>query len=583
MAAKPSKSSSKASSSAEAAYVPLARKYRPQTFDELTGQAHVTTTLARAIESNRVGQAYLFAGQRGVGKTSAARILARCLNCVNGPTATPCQRCPSCDAMRRGTSLDVIEIDGASNRGIDDIRQLREQVKLAPVLGAYRIYIIDEVHQITPDAFNALLKTLEEPPPHVKFIFATTAPQKVPATILSRCQRFDFRRVDVAAIAATLARVAKTEHVALDEAASYAIARAADGSVRDAEVLLDQLASFCDNTIREPDVVEFLGSVEQDTLITWTQALVTHDAVAALTILTQQRQRGKDVLQLLMDLLAHLRHLLLVRLLADSTMSEEERTRLRRDLIDVPQEQVPALAQQAAQLRPEEWMLITQMFAGAYEMSRRSPFAETMVELALIQVATRESWASVNELIQRLERLAASPSPDRSRSAPAPALSPEPAPRPPHPSASSTEKPSSGRLELDALSTRWAAVLEQIGKQKMSLAAYLAQARPIEAASGRVQIGLPGFALHHEVLTLVDNLRMVEQAIREVTGQTVTVHYVRLPDPPPGQPAAALGIGPGATAEASVATTPEMPPIVQDIVSLFDAKVVSPPTPRVGS
>src|SRR3989338_2796489 len=208
-------------------FLPFARKYRPQTFADLIGQPHVTDTLTRALQQQRIAQAYLFAGQRGVGKTSAARILAKCFNCERGPTPTPCQTCVTCRAITQGNSLDVTEIDGASNRGIDEIRRLRESVPFAPTSGPFHLYIIDEVHMLTPEAFNALLKTLEEPPAHAKFVFATTAPTKVPATVLSRCQRFDFRRVEVPTIVQELGRIAKAERPAVDEAAPDAVARGA--------------------------------------------------------------------------------------------------------------------------------------------------------------------------------------------------------------------------------------------------------------------------------------------------------------------------------------------------------------------
>ena len=294
-------------------YLPLARKYRPQTFEELIGQPHVTTTLTRALGAKRIGQAYLFAGQRGVGKTSAARILAKCLNCTHGPAARPCQHWPSCLAILQGNSLDVLEIDGASNRGIDEVRSLRETVKFAPTQGAYRIYIIDEVHMLTPEAFNALLKTLEEPPSHVKFIFATTTPQKLPPTILSRCQRFDFRRLDGKTIVSALKQVSKAEGIAIEEAALYAIARASEGSLRDAEVMLEQLVSFCAGRIGEQDVSRLLGAVEQEALFAWAQAVLDRDAKTALLFVTQQLEQGKEVVQLLVGLVTHFRNLLILR------------------------------------------------------------------------------------------------------------------------------------------------------------------------------------------------------------------------------------------------------------------------------
>src|SRR3989338_4357199 len=294
-------------------YLPLARKYRPQTFEDLHGQPHVTQTLTRALAGQKVAQAYLFTGQRGVGKTSAARIFAKCLNCEQGPTPAPCNACPNCAQIPQGNSLDVIEIDGASNRGIDEIRSLRESVPFAPASGHYRIYIIDEVHMLTTEAFNALLKTLEEPPAHVKFIFATTAVNKVPATILSRCQRFDFRRIEPGAIVKVLQGVAKSEKIPVEEPALFAIARAADGSLRDAEVVLEQLASFVQGPIREADVTSLLGAVESDALLAWTQAIIERDAPKTLAVLAAQAQQGKEMMQLLLGLLRHVRNLAILR------------------------------------------------------------------------------------------------------------------------------------------------------------------------------------------------------------------------------------------------------------------------------
>ena len=261
-------------------YIVIARKYRPQTFDEVIGQTPISTTLKNAISLNRVGHAYLFSGPRGVGKTSMARIFAKALNCKKGPTVTPCGECPACAEIEGARSLDVLEIDGASNRGIDEIRTLRENVKFAPAAGKYKIYIIDEVHQITADGFNALLKTLEEPPAHVKFIFATTSSHKVPATILSRCQRFDFRRISVETIAGALKEICKKEKIKIDDDALFTIAKTADGSLRDSQSVLDQMAASTEGKISKEDVVRSLGVLEEETLVELMNALAKRDAKA---------------------------------------------------------------------------------------------------------------------------------------------------------------------------------------------------------------------------------------------------------------------------------------------------------------
>src|SRR3989338_5843251 len=338
-------------------YLPLARKYRPQTLEDLVGQAHVTTTLARALEGKRVAQAYLFAGTRGVGKTSAARILAKCLNCERGPGPTPCNRCASCTQITQGSSLDVLEIDGASNRGIDEIRNLRETVAFAPAAGGFRVYIIDEVHMLTTEAFNALLKTLEEPPPHVRFIFATTAPAKVPATVLSRCQRFDFRRIEPATIVEVLQRLAQAEGLRVDAPALFAIARAADGSLRDAEVILEQAASFVRGPVREADVAELLGAIESEALLAWTDAILGRDTAGALTLLVSQRDRGRDPASLLTGLLRQGRNLALVAGLGGSPSGQAALARL----VDEPADRLARLSEQARRAGPQELLLILQL------------------------------------------------------------------------------------------------------------------------------------------------------------------------------------------------------------------------------
>ncbi len=576
-------------------YLPLARKYRPQTFEELVGQSHVTTTLTRAIESKCIAQAYLFAGQRGVGKTSAARILAKSLNCAKGPTAKPCQKCTSCQQITVGSSLDVVEIDGASNRGIDEIRTLRETVKFAPSHGAFRIYIIDEVHQITPDAFNALLKTLEEPPAHAKFIFATTVPQKVPPTILSRCQRFDFRRVETKTIVDVLQRMVKAEKVLVDEAALYAIARAAEGSLRDAEVMLEQAMSFCEKRIREDDVTQLLGSVGQDVLMSWTKAILDRDATTALTILNQQVERGKDVTRLLTDLLMHLRHLLVVV----TTAQASERSRLRAELIDLPGDVISRLEEQAKPTSAQELLMMMQVVTGAYDLARRSPLAQAIIELVVIQLSTRDSWMSLDQTLQQLERLATTTTPSAPRGPREPSaasrddddVSP-PMPRVVDQTATPQYPPASPHpadavhpiVAVEEVTAKWPILLERIGRQKMSLASYLMDTRPISVNGDRVQIGIPAVALHQEVLSATETLRLIEQVMSEVLGQPVKIAYTTLPDlppPPPPAPAEATTTGGGMPSSPTPQPAPSVvPPIVQDIVSLFDATIIKPPSSR---
>ena len=304
-------------------YQVFARKYRPQIFDDVLGQDHVVQTLKNAIQQRRLAHAYLFVGPRGTGKTSTARILAKALNCVHGPTPTPCGVCDSCREIASGISLDVLEIDGASNNSVDQVRELRDNVRFAPVRGRYKVYIIDEVHMLTQQAFNALLKTLEEPPQHVIFVFATTEPHKVLPTILSRCQRFDLHRIPPRVIAEHLNFIATQEGVTLSAAAANAIATAADGGLRDAESMLDQLVAFCGTSIDEQQVLEVFGLTAEQVVLDLSEAIITRESTKALHLIHAQQEAGKDLSKLLTDLLNFLRSLLIAQVDAGSLQDEQ--------------------------------------------------------------------------------------------------------------------------------------------------------------------------------------------------------------------------------------------------------------------
>ncbi|MEO0137892.1 MAG: DNA polymerase III subunit gamma/tau [candidate division WOR-3 bacterium] len=305
----------------------LSLKYRPQNFDELTGQNHVVLSLKGAINSGAIGHAFLFAGPRGVGKTTTARIFAKSLNCINGPTVNPCQECPSCKEITTSRSVDVIEIDGASNRGIDEIRNLRESVKYAPLHGRYKVYIIDEVHMLTTEAFNALLKTLEEPPPNVVFILATTNPAKIPATIISRCQRFTFKRLSISEISGRLKKIAEKEGIEITDKALYYIALRADGSIRDGESILEQLVSFVEGRITEEDVFKLIGFLSVDFYIELIKKIATNDLAGMITLLNKGINEGADIFEIYKGLVNNLRKILLANIgieheLLDSTPEE---------------------------------------------------------------------------------------------------------------------------------------------------------------------------------------------------------------------------------------------------------------------
>ncbi len=373
-------------------YLALARKYRPQRFEDIVGQEHVSQTLQKAIDSNRVHHAYLFTGIRGVGKTTAARVLAKALNCENGPTNEPCNECIACKEITAGRSMDVMELDAASNRGIDDIRELREGVRYTTARDRYKIVIIDEVHMLTEAAFNALLKTLEEPPPHVRFVLATTDPQKLPATILSRCQRFDFRRVTAAALVAHLEKLCSSEGVAAEEAALSIVVRQTQGSVRDALSLLDQLlAASTDNKLTAQQTMEILGVADRKRVLATIKALLEQDAKSALTTLREVFVTGYDVTLFVNEVLAALRDAMVLRIAGRN-----------RELVDLSQLEIEELEAIIGDHNPYDLHHYLRVMLDAVEQIRRSEFPMFAAEEALIRVASAGQSAKIPKLIQRL-------------------------------------------------------------------------------------------------------------------------------------------------------------------------------------
>ncbi|MCF7839064.1 MAG: DNA polymerase III subunit gamma/tau, partial [Candidatus Marinimicrobia bacterium] len=403
-------------------YEVLARKWRPQQFKDVIGQEHVTRTLENAIRAQRVAHAYLFVGGRGIGKTTTARILAKALNCQTGPTPTPCDQCDSCREIVAGTHLDVLEIDGASNNSVEQVRELRERAAYTPARGPYKIYIIDEVHMLSNSAFNALLKLLEEPPPHVKFMFATTEPHKVPGTILSRCQRFDLRPIPLREIVAHLGRICEAEGVTIGQDALLAIARGAEGGMRDAESALDQLIAFCGGEITEADVMSVFGLVARRELEALAEALLRGDVPTALRQVTVLDQAGKDMARVVEEILGHLRNLLLV-LHAGAGAAE----------LDLTEAQVEVLQAQARETTPPRVLRMAEILTLAQERMRQAPSKRTVIELGLIQAAQAATQVDLDQLLERMAMLRRelagappAPSPVAARPAPRPAPAPTP-------------------------------------------------------------------------------------------------------------------------------------------------------------
>jgi DNA polymerase III subunit gamma/tau len=375
-------------------YLVLARKYRPQTFDEIVGQEHVTQTLKNAIAAGRLHHAFLFTGARGVGKTTAARILAKCLSCVNAPTPTPCNVCDACREITAGTSVDVQEIDAASNNGVDNIRELREAIRYAPVRGKKKVYILDEVHMLSGGAWNALLKTLEEPPPHAVFVFATTDPHKLPATILSRVQRYDFKLVPQRRIVEHLTRILDDEKIAHEAAALSLIAREAGGSIRDALSLLDQVIAASPASLSEAATADVLGVADRTLLDKLSAAVLQKDAATALALIDAAFVRGQDMAQLAHAFLGQLRDLVVAAAVADPSA-----------LIDVSPSELEALVKAARAVPTGLPELLFERFAKVAEEVSKSPVPRYVLEVGLIALTRVEPLEPIGALVAKLEAL----------------------------------------------------------------------------------------------------------------------------------------------------------------------------------
>lgn len=523
-------------------YQVIARKYRPQRFADVVGQEHVTQTLANAIAQERIAHAYLFCGPRGTGKTTIARIFAKCLNCTGGPKVDFDDTDYHVQEITEGRSLDVLEIDGASNNGVEQVRELRETCKYAPANSKFKIYIIDEVHMLSPAAFNALLKTLEEPPAHVKFMFATTDPEKVLPTILSRCQRFDLRRIPAALITKHLAEIAKQEKVKIDEAALYAIARGADGGMRDAESTLDQLISFCGDKIEEADVLSMFGLAAESQILGLSKAVLDSDIPGALTQLDQLARGGKDLGRLLSDLLGHFRNLLIYQI-----------SRGDLNLLEVSESEAAALKEQTAGVDSDTLTRILDIFAEAELNLRDAASKKIFLEVAILKAIEARNSVSIDSVLKQLNQLRGQGGAGAQPPAPAPSAIPAAAgrtqavaPPAPAPKSSQLTPPEAPPAPAD-LSGLWVKLVEAVRQASPFVWTYLREAHPVSFEKNLLIIGFdPEF---EDYQGLVDNPRnhtLLQTKLAEVGRPDSHVKFIqaetpadrpKIPKSPPPEPA----------------------------------------------
>jgi DNA polymerase III subunit gamma/tau len=574
----------------------LYRRHRPRTFADVVGQEHVVRTLRNAVEQGKVHHAYLFVGSRGTGKTSMAKILAACLNCERGPTTEPDRTCESCRAIAAATSLDVIEMDAASNNSVDDVRELRERVAFAPVSGRHKVYILDEAHMLTPAAWNAFLKTLEEPPPNTVFVLATTEANKILPTVADRCHRFDCTRPTVEQIATVLRRVAEQEGIEIPPDALALLARHATGSFRDALGTLEQLVTYSGRSIALQDVLAVLGIADADLIFETLEAVAAHDPRRALLAAGKLSESGRDPSAFIRDLEAHARDLLVVGTLGE-VPPELAMTPDRDD----------RLAEQAARVPRRDVVRLLELLAAALEGIRNGAEARTQLELALVKAAQPRVDASTQALLSRLERLEAALSGGASAPPPAgasPAAPPEPAEPPralravPDPAAaadgddppvasaaaatvtatteveqappevqSAVDAVGAGEVDLASVAGIWPAVVDTVRAENVMLAAAVAKSRPSELRGDELVVAFAaGDSFYRRKAEDTACRRLVADAVRSLTGRSLRLTY-ELRDDPSGQ-------------EAAPTVSPEE--IIDRFKAEFEAEEIVPDDPQHG-
>ena len=568
-------------------YQVSARKYRPGTFDDVIGQPHVVQTLVNAITTKRIAQAYLFSGTRGVGKTTVARILAKALNCEQGPTGTPCGTCVNCTEIAQGHSVDVIEIDGASNTSVDDVREIRENVKFTPFKGTYRVYIIDEVHMLSNSAFNALLKTLEEPPSHVVFVFATTEIHKIPATILSRCQHYNFRRIAKTEIIERLRHVAEQDGIEIEDRSLAALARASEGSMRDGLGLLDQAVAFGGKSIVHADLETLLGAVPQELLRSIIRAIIAQDSAAALRTLCQLIEGGHDLKSYCADVVEYLRNLLVI-----SVTSQQE----WHTLIEASGDDLAQLAADKASLTPEQIQQIFALFTQAEDALRYSAHPRFVLETTAVK-ATRllRQDGGAREQPVRTASSGGPPQPPASRPEKTPsAARPTSAPVPPGSTVSSggasptgvvatrTAQPPSTEPAKPAqkalphtIALEWERFQEEVALNFPNIAPFLEMGRLVGIEGNVVTIGFSKHAtVARAMLEKPDNVQALASLCERMSGQPARLRIVELTEAdPPGPTMAQIRAAKEQEQKLVLFERARAHPVVKQALEIFGAEL----------
>ena len=597
-------------------YQVSARKYRPGTFDDVIGQPHVVQTLVNSITTKRIAQAYLFSGTRGVGKTTVARILAKALNCERGQTGTPCGTCSNCLEIAQGTSVDVMEIDGASNTSVDDVREIRENVKFAAFRGKYRVYIIDEVHMLSNSAFNALLKTLEEPPPHVVFIFATTEVHKIPATILSRCQHYNFRRIARAEIVERLRHVVNQDQIVLEERSLMALARASEGSMRDGLSLLDQAVAFGGKTIVHTDLEALLGAVPQELVRAMIQAITAQESAGALRVLAQLLDQGHDLRAYCAEVVEYLRNMLVVSVVP----SPQE----QQGLIEAAAEDLAQMETDARSFTPEQLQDLFAIFTQAEDSLRLSAHPRFVLETAAVRATRllRRAEGKPAQVVPPAQTARPTqPAPARTGPPAAPTRSADPTPssppprtsqstaplptapmpskpsvventtppRPPSPNppyvppsaiASQAKAPMPATLPptddgRPAVSLNWEQVQEEVANVSSRIAAFLERGRFVGIDGHVVTIGFAKQATGARgMIENSDNMAVLTSICERLSGQTVRVRIVELTEAdPPGQTMAQLRATKEKEQKQVLFEQAKAHPVVKQALEMFGAEL----------